>query len=75
MRASPQFFLGASKKLVTGPNDIMVAQKFGDIVVWSLICFTIYDLAFHYFSCLSLNQNASNWKSTNYKSQCRWKAE
>jgi hypothetical protein len=29
--AGPKFFFGASKKLVTGPNGIMVAQKFCDI--------------------------------------------
>jgi hypothetical protein len=31
MRASPNFFFWASKKLVTGPNGIMVAQTFCDI--------------------------------------------
>jgi hypothetical protein len=32
MRASPKIFFWASKKLVTGPNGIMMAQSFCDIL-------------------------------------------
>ena len=37
LRLARNFFFGASKKLVTGPNGIMVAQTFCDIFFYENI--------------------------------------
>jgi hypothetical protein len=49
MRASPKFFFWASKKLVTGPNGIMVAQTFCEFFLWKK------DIRYQYINSFQIN--------------------
>jgi hypothetical protein len=63
--AGPKCFIWVSKKLVTGPNGIMVAQKVYDILLWKkdiryqyinsfqVNCFFINNIKIHSFTSLT----------------------